>query len=162
MKPQSIPTHLTQDFSAKIVGGKLIPTYPADLRAFLAKCGEGTTVSLQVSERKPRRTERQNRAIHLFFTQLADALNEAGYSVQKILSKKMDIDWNPDYVKELLWRPAQKAIVHKKSTTELRRGEEIDLIYDHLVRHLGEEFTLEVPEFPHYENGEYERITSNV
>jgi hypothetical protein len=50
-------------------------------------------------------------------------------------------------VKELLWRPAQKAILRKKSTTELFKIEDIDKVWEHLNRHLGEKFGLHVP-FP--------------
>lgn len=93
------------------------------------------------------RTLQQNSALHLYYMWLATELNLAGYSVQLVLKEKMDLDFTPEMVKELLWRPAQKAILKKKSTTELKKLEEIDLIYEHLNRHLGEKFGIHVP-FP--------------
>ena len=90
----------------------------------------------------------QNSALHLWFDQLAEVLNASGFSVQKVLSKKMDMDWTKESVKELLWRSAQIAITQKTSTTELDKVNEIDLIYDHLCRHLGEKFGIETPPFP--------------
>lgn len=93
------------------------------------------------------RTEQQNRALHLFFELLAQELNAAGYTVQLVLAQKMDLDWDKEMVKELLWRPAQKALLRKKSTTELSKQEDIDRVYEHLNRHLGEKFGLHV-EFP--------------
>lgn len=93
------------------------------------------------------RTQKQNSALHLWFSKLADEMNQAGYTVQLVLAQKMDLDWDKDKVKELLWRPAQKAILKKKSTTELSKIEDIDKVWEHLNRHLGEKFGLHVP-FP--------------
>ena len=103
-----------------------------------------TTMKPQIP--KPR-TEQQNRALHLYFQLLADEFNQAGYTVQLVLSKKMDLDWTKDSVKELLWRPAQQAILGKTSTRDLFKQEEIDLIYEHLNRHISEKFFIHVP-FP--------------
>ncbi len=93
------------------------------------------------------RTGSQNNALHLYFMWLATELNLAGYTVQLVLKQKMDLDWTPSMCKELLWRPAQQAILKKKSTTELSKQQDIDLIYDHLNRHLGEKFGIHV-KFP--------------
>jgi len=94
------------------------------------------------------RTERQNKSLHLFFTLLANELNDAGYTVQLVLKEKMDLDWDGSKVKELLWRPAQQAILGKKSTTELSKISDIDKVYDHLNRHISEKLELHVA-FPH-------------
>lgn len=99
---------------------------------------------------KPR-TFTQNNALHLWYELVAEAFNEAGYTVQLVLSKKMDMDWTKDSVKELLWRPAQQAILGKKSTTELNKLEDIDKVFEHLNRHLGEKFGIFV-DFPHDED----------
>lgn len=90
------------------------------------------------------RTLAQNRAMHLYFTHLSQTLNEAGYTVQLVLAQKMDLDWTPEMCKELLWRPAQKAILKKRSTTELGKMEDIDKVFDHLNRHVGEKFGIHV------------------
>lgn len=90
------------------------------------------------------RTEKQNRALHLYFMWLATELNLAGYTVQMVLKQKMDLDFTPEMVKELLWRPAQQAILKKRSTTLLSKQQDIDLIYDHLNRHLSEKFGIHV------------------
>lgn len=99
------------------------------------------------------RTPRQNRALHKFFSLLSDELNAGGYNVQIVLKEKMDIDWTPALVKEVLWRPAQKVILQKKSTTELEKTKDIEMVYEHLNRHLGEKFGVHVP-WPHFENEE--------
>lgn len=93
------------------------------------------------------RTPSQNNALHLYFMWLATELNLAGYSVQMVLKQKMELDWTPEMCKDLLWRPAQQAILKKKSTTELNKQQDIDIVWEHLNRHLGEKFGIFVP-FP--------------
>ena len=94
------------------------------------------------------RTERQNSALHLFLTQLADTLNAAGYTVNLVLQKKVDLDWTLNSAKELLWRPAMQALTGKTSTTEMDKLEDINSVYDHLNRHISERFGIEVPPWP--------------
>lgn len=93
------------------------------------------------------RTEQQSKALHLYFDLLAKELNAAGYSVQLFLKQTVDLDFDKNKVKELIWRPLQKALVDKQSTTELDKTTEIDYIYDHLNRHLAEKFGIHI-EFP--------------
>lgn len=97
--------------------------------------------------KKDTRTTQQNRALHLYFTHLAEELNAAGYSVYKTLKHDVEIDWTPSLVKELLWRPVQVVMTEKHSTTELDKLEEITKIYDTLNRYLGEKTGVFVP-FP--------------
>lgn len=101
------------------------------------------TIERETKKRSPE----QNNALHLFFELLTNALNEAGYTVKKVLEQKIDIDWTPRLVKELLWRPAQEVITNKKSTTDLDKASEISIVYDHINRHIGEKFGIHVP-FP--------------
>lgn len=98
------------------------------------------------------RTMDQNSAMHVYFKLIADALNDAGYSVQEVLAQKMELDWTPYRVKELLWKDAQFRLFGKESTTQLDKVEEIDNIHDHLTRHLGEKFHIEYIPFPHDPN----------
>jgi Ser-tRNA(Ala) deacylase AlaX len=94
-----------------------------------------------------KRTMQQNAALHLFFTQLAEALNSAGFDMKKTIREGIDIPWTPENVKEFLWRPVQKALLQKQSTTELNKKEEIDKIYDILNKVIGERTGVHIP-FP--------------
>ena len=98
-------------------------------------------------EIKKPRTQSQNSALHLWFTMVAQELNDAGYTVQLVLKEKVDLDFTPETVKTLLWHSAQEAILGVKSTTKLKKTEDIDKVYDHLNRHLAEKFQIHVP-FP--------------
>ncbi len=93
------------------------------------------------------RTATQNAALHKYFELLATELNDAGYTVQLVLKEKMDLNWDGAKIKELLWRPAQQAIVQKKSTTTLDKVSDIDAVYEHINRHMAEKFGIHVP-FP--------------
>lgn len=72
------------------------------------------------------RTLKQNRALHLFFTQLADELNDRGQYIGQVI--RIDAQWNGDRVKELIWREVQKKLTGKESTTKLTT-KEIDEIF---------------------------------
>lgn len=95
------------------------------------------------------RTNQQNKALHLFFTMLAENLNEAGYDMRKTLKPSIDIPWNTTTIKEFLWRPIQKAQLGKESTTDLTT-KELDMVLETLTRHLGEKLKITQP-FPSIE-----------
>ena len=121
--------------------------------AFFVKKYEGKSGDCVI--RKSRRTSRQNRALYLYFQLIADALNNGGLTVKKVLAKKtIEIDWNTELVKELLWRPVQMILYNIKSTKNLSKQKEIDTIFEHLTRHLGEKFGIEHIPFPHFETEE--------
>lgn len=83
------------------------------------------------------RTDQQNKALHTYFRLVAKALNDAGLTVQETLEHQMDIEWNEQRVKELIWRQAQKKILAKHSTTELTKTGDIDEVYETINRWLG-------------------------
>ena len=104
------------------------------------------------------RTTQQNRALHLFCTLVAKALNDAGISLQQLLSKaKVEIPCTKDNIKENLWRPIQKAVLKKHSTRELGKHE-VDEVYDVINRFLsdfelnGRRYHIHVP-WPSYAEG---------
>ena len=94
-------------------------------------------------------TRTQQKSLHLWFSLVAKELNESGITLKMILKEKLDMDMNGEMVKEVLWRPLQKVLVKKQSTTELLKVGEIDLIYEHLNRFLAEHFKIHVP-FPNW------------
>ena len=97
----------------------------------------------------PGRTEKQNRALHQYFTLIAEALNDSGLDMRAVLKPGVEIPWTTESVKEYLWRPIQKLMVNKPSTTRLTTRE-IDMIFETLNRHLGEKFGIH-EDFPSIE-----------
>ena len=78
---------------------------------------------------------------------LADSLNDAGYEMKAVLAaKSVDVPWTEASIKEVLYRPVMVAMLNKHSTTELDT-KEISAVWDVLLRHLGENFGVDVP-FP--------------
>ena len=102
-----------------------------------------------------KRTEAQNRALHLYFEMIAGALNQEGLDVRVVLQviaeKGVDMMWSKELVKELLWRRIQKKYLAKESTTQLDSTGEITQIYDMLNKFLAEEFFITQP-FPSIES----------
>lgn len=93
------------------------------------------------------RTAKQNAALHKFFRMLANALNDAGFEMKKVLAaKSVDVRWSAESVKEVLWRPLQEAIINETSTTKVDR-KAYDKVYEVLMKHLGELCGVYVP-FP--------------
>lgn len=97
-----------------------------------------------------KRTTKQNRALHLYLKMLADELNAAGLDQRVVLKPEVDIPWDEKATKERLWKPIQRALLMKTSTTNLETHE-VGLIFEVLNRHLGEKFGLHVP-FPNEED----------
>lgn len=89
------------------------------------------------------RTVKQNSALHLYFQLLADALNDAGLDMRKVLKEGVDIPWTKDQVKNHLWRPLQEIIIGVESTREPNR-DEYSKVYDTLHRHMAQKFGVSV------------------
>ena len=66
--------------------------------------------------------------------------------MRTVLKPTVEIPWDTDTVKNHLWRPIQKAMLEKDSTTELTTAE-VNKIYEVLDRHLLTKFQINMP-FP--------------
>lgn len=128
----------------QVVAKKVIDSVPLD---------DG--MQMRIEKEKKQRTLKQNAAIHKYFSLLAQALNDAGYDMKKVLRPEIDISWNEYMVKEYLWRGLQKAMTGKVSTTELETHE-ISKVYEELNRHLASKLGISVP-FPEKLPEEYEQ-----
>jgi len=104
-------------------------------------------LEMTIKRKAGQRTLTQNKALHLFLTQLAATLNEAGFDMRRTLKHDAEIPWSPENAKEFLWRPIQKALTLKTSTTEITTVEPT-LIHETLCRHLGQKLGIECPEWP--------------
>ena len=83
------------------------------------------------------RTRTQNSALHLFCKLLADELNAAGYDFRTFVKEGYAVPFNEQLVKDHVWRPIQKAVTGKDSTTKPERNE-YGLIYDVLNQKMAE------------------------
>lgn len=77
---------------------------------------------------KKRRTNKQNRSMHLYCDWLAESLNEAGLDMRKVLKPSIEIPWTRYMVKEFLWKAVLKQRTGKETTTEMTRNEVDDIL----------------------------------
>lgn len=93
------------------------------------------------------RTIKQNSTLHLWFTHVADALNESGNDMQVVLAKRMEVWWTPEAIKEVLFKALMRAMYPTKtSTTQLSTKEftqVTNMLRDVLARDYG--VSVEVP-----------------
>lgn len=115
---------------------------------------------IDVSHVPQARTETQNNALHLWFTQLANELNEKHFDMRAIIREGVAMPWSCYSVKEYIFKPLLKQHYGKKSTTELFRTKEIDLLYDVINREIIKrtEGQVEVPPWPCRESLEEQAI----
>ena len=131
-------------------GTCLLPSLEKD-QLYFNKLIPGQIIQVEIIKKKlkmKQRTLQQNKALHLYCKLLAESLNDAGLDMKKTLKPEIDIKWTMQTVKDYLWRPIQKALLQKESTTELTTVDPTE-IYETLNRHLSEKFGISV-EFPSY------------
>jgi len=101
---------------------------------------------LTYSIKQENRTERQNSAMHLWFRQIAEELNDCGCWVRHPFSDTLEIPFTDVLVKEMLYKPIIKAMYDKNSTGKLT-VRELSESAEVLVRWLSENKQVYVP-FP--------------
>lgn len=136
-------------FYGKIKEGKLVLNNPARYDKFMDSFGEGASVMLEVQKEVKLRSDKQRRAMELWFDMVAKALNKDGFDMRVFIDQGVDIMWTPYTVKEYLWRPMQQAILGK-TTTRALTTDEIDKIYEPINKVMGERTGIHIP-FPSIE-----------
>lgn len=105
------------------------------------------------------RTELQNRSLHLYYTMLANAFNEAGLTVMVVLKslfKSPNFAWSAHLIKERIWRDVQEQTVGSTSTTKLETVA-VSMIYESINRATSEKLGVSIP-FPDRYNQMIEQI----
>ncbi len=143
-------------FYGTIHNGKLdFPQSEKDkLNLWLESFSDGVELEIEIKKLTDTRTLSQNNAIHKYYELVAEALNNAGLTIEKVIENfTMEHQWTKGSVKELLWREAQRSVLGKESTTELSKLEDIDKVYDIVNRFLAKLKVESIP-FPSIENSE--------
>ena len=106
-----------------------------------------------IEKRTDKRTILQNAALHKYFVFIAEALNDGGFSMQKVLTqiKKIESSWSMLGVKEVIWREFQKASLGEESTTQLSTTD-IDKVYRNVDHWLSDTIGIESIDFPSEES----------
>lgn len=126
---------------ATITNGQIVYEEKRTARDVLERL-EGRKILVDLKIERKTRTDLQNRAMHLYFTQLAEELNDAGFDMKKVI--RVDVPWTAFSVKEYLWRPVQKMLFGKKSTTQLKTNQ-VGEIHDVVDRGVSERTGVHVP-----------------
>jgi len=76
-----------------------------------------------------------NKALHLWFRLIAEALTAGGYGVKRFMEevKNEEIDFNEIMVKEQIWKAIQRPMTETESTRDLNH-EELDAIIKQVDR----------------------------
>jgi hypothetical protein len=108
-------------------------------------------------------------AMHVYFALLAEELNNAGYDFKKFLEiteYRLDVPFNPDIVKNVIWRPYQQLVTQSEdhphgieSTTKID-AVQAGKIFDVVNKRIGELTGVHVP-FPCQEYRNEETKISN-
>jgi len=91
---------------------------------------------VELKEVKQTRSSLQNAALHLYFTFCSNALNESGieFCYRGLKGIDIEIPWNSDLFKTMVWKPIQINLFDFESTTQLKT-DQINQILDVLTRH---------------------------
>ena len=90
------------------------------------------------------RSGQQNRALHLYCSELAKALNAGGWDMRAVLKPEIEIPWTKHSTKEHIWRPVQEIMTGQASTTQPKRAE-YGPIYETVQRHISAKTGVFVP-----------------
>lgn len=113
----------------------------AHVKELIKKLEDGP-VKVEMKSAKSRSLT-MNSALHQFCKMLAHVLNDAGFDFRVFIKEGYPVPFNEYLVKEYLWRPIQKAITGKDSTTKPTNAEYSE-IYEALNMKLSE-FGIHVP-----------------
>ena len=106
-----------------------------------------------IKSKQSRRTILQNSSLHKYFSLVAEALNDGGFTIQKVVAlfKKAGLSWEMSSVKEVIWRNIQVATVSKASTTQLN-SDEVTKVYKNVDFYLSDKVGIEHIPFPSVES----------
>ncbi|MFA5040042.1 MAG: hypothetical protein WC464_00210 [Bdellovibrionales bacterium] len=122
--------------------GSLLPYSDEDYEALQKLSDAVYTVDIKNLDM---RTVKQNSAIHLWCSQIAEVLNKNNLYMTGIFSN--DIMWSMELVKEQIIKNMIKLLFKIDSTTKLKR-KEIDVLIDHITYIFGDKKGITIPRFP--------------
>lgn len=115
-------------------------------RHAISLIASSTDITVTIERTKRKRTNKQGNSIHLYCDLLATELNDSGWDMRKVLTKRPDIPWSKDTVKEHIWHKVQDAMGFDESTSKLERRQ-VSQVYSVVARFISSKFGVYVP-FP--------------
>lgn len=129
---------------------------PLDQDAFekIANLQEGDYFQVDLKN-LDKRTDKQNRSLWLWCENIAQRLNDNNLPIKEVI--EMEVDWNKDTAKAILFNRMMKATCNKTTSTKLVKTD-INKIIDGLVQVFANH-GLVLPPFPNKED--FEEIKNN-
>jgi len=90
---------------------------------------------------EPNLTSRQLKAIHAYCDDIARHMEAAGLDLQTTVT--LPIQPTGTLIKEIMWRPVQKALFGTKSVTQLKMHD-VDEVFRVIAKHLAETHDLDI------------------
>jgi len=84
----------------------------------------------------------QNKSLHVYARQLAEALNAGGYDVRTTI--KVEVDFTEETVKEYMIKPIMKALYPDLTSTTELDPKQVQQVYENLNRLTSEKFAVGV------------------
>ncbi len=128
-------------------------TKTVDIRKLLDFVLSAKDQSIEVKIHKNTRTNRQNRALHLYFSLVSDELSSAGFELRDLVLDNIPIPITSESIK-LLWKQMQEKMYGTTSTTELKTNQ-ISEVYDAMNIVISERLKVHIP-FPNFDYKGYE------
>ena len=136
----------------KIQNGELVPVGGKALWEDFKGKNDGEIFTLEPF--KKTRTQKQNRSIRKWCSNVSKRLSDGGITVKRYFSKPIDTNFTPELVMELIWRPNQINVTGKKSSTQLETNE-VTKVYEQANLETSENFFVHEP-FPSNMPDEFE------
>jgi hypothetical protein len=133
---------ISKSIQGTIKNGKIVFTNPEGGEIWL-ELNEGKDIEISLVK-ETKRTDRQNRALHLWFEQVAEVMEESGMDMRNVI--KVPLTPTPYLVKEEMWKPIQEKLFGTKSTSELN-VDEVDKIQKIMSEAMARSLKISVP-FP--------------
>ncbi len=83
------------------------------------------------------RTQKQNRALHVWCRHLAETLREKDIDTKTFFKSGFEVPFTPEIVKDNIWKPVQRAVTDKEKSSKLSRSE-VSGIFDIINRLLSD------------------------
>ena len=92
---------------------------------------------------QPTRTNQQNKGIHAFCNEVAKQMEARGLDMKTVLKEGVPISPTKERIKEYMWKPIQKALTGKESTTAINK-KQVNEVYEYLSKLLAEKYDINV------------------
>lgn len=86
-------------------------------------------MSCEQCKPKDKRTDTQNRSLHLFYKQLSDECLAKGIELRELVRDEVPIPVTPENIK-WMWKLLQKGMFGTVSTKELKKSGQIEQVYN--------------------------------